>query len=204
MTAKETIIKKDGAVAIVYREWLSESKATKLQNHIINRIGDPESDASRKWIQDVTPMYVVPRLQYFCGDDDVKQYTYGRPKRVYKVDSWMTKIRHVRDRIQSETGNTFDSCLLNYYVDGKHSIGAHSDKEALGPDNMVVTVSLGVTRKFVMRSIADKERIVVMLNHGDMMIMSGRCQELWTHEIPKQLNITESRISLTFRCIGDS
>jgi alkylated DNA repair dioxygenase AlkB len=37
------------------------------------------------------------------------------------------------------------------------------------------------------------------LSHGSLLIMSGTTQRYWKHEIPKEPNIKEGRINLTFR-----
>jgi hypothetical protein len=46
----------------------------------------------------------------------------------------------------------FNTCLLNYYRDGKDSVGWHSDDEPIyGPRPLIASVSLGAARDFVLR-----------------------------------------------------
>ena len=103
------------------------------------------------------------------------------------------------------TSLQYNACLINYYRNGTDSISSHSDKEALGPGCAVATVSLGATRTFVLKKkIKVGHRfptIKVALEDGDLCLMAGRCQELWTHAIPKELTVTEGRMSLTYRWV---
>ena len=39
----------------------------------------------------------------------------------------------------------------------------------------------------------------IKLNHGHCLIMYGKTQKEWFHGIPKEENINEERINLTFR-----
>lgn len=95
----------------------------------------------------------------------------------------------------------FDTCLLNWYRTGADKIGMHSDHEALGVLNAVVTVSL----TFIHKTKGPNGRyatIKVPLNNTDLVLMAGCCQELWTHGINKE-DTDESRISLTYRLIQE-
>jgi alkylated DNA repair dioxygenase AlkB len=102
----------------------------------------------------------------------------------------------------------YDFCLLNYYRDGADKINFHSDKEALGAYNVVVTVSLGESRKIVFKSKKKNDelkydKVEVKLNNSDLLLMLGTCQEYWTHGIPRDNSKKNPRISLTFRLIGN-
>lgn len=57
-------------------------------------------------------------------------------------------------RLQAErlTGAHFNTCIVNYYADGKDSISYHSDDERfLGDLPTIASISLGSTRDFHMR-----------------------------------------------------
>lgn len=125
-----------------------------------------------------------------------------------------TQIKNIHDKINSDSliqsvthiPLRFNSCLLNYYRDGSDKIDHHSDREALGELNAVVTISLGSARKLSFKGRTkgadDKyEKIDVILNNGDMLMMLGECQNLWTHGISRDNSVKNSRISLTFRLI---
>jgi alkylated DNA repair dioxygenase AlkB len=66
---------------------------------------------------------------------------------------------------------------------------------------VIASVSLGAERLFRLRhkggTIAFSER----LSNGSLLIMAGHTQENFKHEVPKEPNITQPRINLTFRRI---
>jgi len=94
----------------------------------------------------------------------------------------------------------FNQILINWYENGSHYIGKHSDNESqLCPQSPILTISLGGTRKFRLR----KKNIKgiahdVIVNNGDVIVMCGDFQSELTHEIPKQAK-ADPRISITFR-----
>ena len=205
----EYLINENGAIVIIIRNWLSNSfeLCKKLQDKI-------------PWRQDSivrpTKTYKIPRRIFFAGDENVNNYTYD--KMSFPVENWFNNenysdIEEIRTMIEKDETITeivglnlrYDSCLLNEYATGKNSIGFHSDKEALGPKNAVVTVSLGGTRSFQFRSkdFNRKEIIETNLYSGDLVLMAGTCQELFTHSIPK-VSKASYRISLTYRTTLDT
>lgn len=152
----------------------------------------------------------IPRGMYFFGDKEVKMYKYSALS--FPVQPWESseeglKILQILEVIREEIQTlfpsevTFNSCLMNYYKDGKDYIAHHKDKEALGDYNAVVTVSLGTQRKFVLKK--GKEKVETMLEDGDVIIMSSVTETDWTHSIPKVAisKCNAGRISLTFRKI---
>ena len=96
----------------------------------------------------------------------------------------------------------------NYYVGSSSSLGWHSDKEDLFPDDdgcaTIVSVSLGQSRNFEFRKIGghSKPRIVT-LNNGDVLVMAGKTQLFWEHRVPPLDNLFcqsgEPRLNFTFR-----
>jgi alkylated DNA repair dioxygenase AlkB len=95
-----------------------------------------------------------------------------------------------------------NSCLINYYLDGRSKMGFHSDEiDNLEPGTQIIIISLGTERKLSFRSKADyNQRLSYLLPHGSLLYMSQRTQEFWSHAI-KRANVTAGRISLTFRRI---
>src|SRR5438093_3240257 len=62
-------------------------------------------------------------------------------------------------RVQAETDASFNHVLVNCYRSGEDSMGLHSDDEPeLGPDPLVATVSLGTTRRFVVKPRREQDR----------------------------------------------
>ena len=90
--------------------------------------------------------------------------------------------------------------LLNRYRDGKDSIGAHSDDEPeLGDSPTIASISLGVTRKFILKPKTGGTDISYDLTHGSLLVMGGSCQSEFKHLVPKDPSIKKERINLTFR-----
>jgi alkylated DNA repair dioxygenase AlkB len=90
--------------------------------------------------------------------------------------------------------------LINYYADGRSKMGFHSDEiDNLEDGTEIIIISLGTERKLSFRAKADyTERRSYQLPPGSLMYMSQRTQEFWSHAI-KRANVTDGRISLTFR-----
>lgn len=105
-------------------------------------------------------------------------------------------------RVCDEAGVAFNHVLVNRYRSGDDSMGLHADDEPeLGTDPVVATVSLGATRRFVVkpRRKQDRERRDLPLGHGALLVMGGTCQRHYVHGIPRQPGVAGERISLTFR-----
>jgi alkylated DNA repair dioxygenase AlkB len=117
---------------------------------------------------------------------------------------WPTFLQPLRRSVEEQSKTRFNSVLVNRYRDGRDTVGWHSDNEhELGVEPTIASVSLGATRKFRFRNIVTRETRDVLLEHGDLIIMSGRCQSEWEHQVPRQLRVKEQRINLTFRHIND-
>jgi alkylated DNA repair dioxygenase AlkB len=95
-----------------------------------------------------------------------------------------------------------NSCLINYYVDGRSKMGFHADEiDNLADGTKIIIISLGTERKLSFRSKADyAQRRSYQLPPGSLLSMSQRTQEFWSHAI-KRANVLDGRISLTFRRI---
>jgi 2OG-Fe(II) oxygenase superfamily len=117
-------------------------------------------------------------------------------------------IQTIKDRAEKwylrESGRLvdFNVCLLNFYENGQQRIGWHSDREEIGRDTPVASISLGATRSFCIRAKQDgfRDQYKLELISGSMVIMESICQNLYLHSVPKQAEVTEGRINLTFRC----
>jgi alkylated DNA repair dioxygenase AlkB len=111
-------------------------------------------------------------------------------------------VRALLARVCARTGVAFNHVLANRYRGGDDSMGLHADDEPeLGPDPVVATLSLGATRRFVVRPRRKGEptRHDVDLGHGSLLVMGGTCQRHYVHGVPRQAGVTGERISLTFR-----
>ena len=141
-----------------------------------------------------------PRLTYRMGDSGIIHGYSGNP---LPCQPWFSEVEWFRNHFNRHLGVNINSALLNLYEDGRSYISYHSDAETKPPRHMVIALSLGQSRRFYFRRKADKKVIKTTINDGDLMVMYGRCQELWHHSIPKQDTIEgremTPRLSITFR-----
>jgi len=109
-------------------------------------------------------------------------------------------MRTLLDIVNKETGAEFNGILVNEYMNGEDYISAHSDDEAGLDSRGVVSISYGAERIFRIRDKGTKDVVCdVETTHCSILHMGGNFQQLYTHEIPIQKKIKESRISFTFR-----
>lgn len=121
-----------------------------------------------------------------------------RPRR------WPAAVAEARSRVEAAVGATslLSGCLLNNYPRGEGYIPWHWDEvRAHGERRMVATLSLGGQRVFRMRPRGGEgEAAEVAMEPGSVLLMAGRTQELFEHELPLRAD-DPHRISLTFRSI---
>ena len=112
-------------------------------------------------------------------------------------------MRAIRARIEALLELEFNSVLLNHYRDGNDAMSWHSDDEAeLGPAPCVASVSLGATRRFLLRSRADHaRRFALDLPGGSLLLMEPPLQAHWQHALPRTRRPCGPRINLTWRRI---
>lgn len=121
---------------------------------------------------------------------------------IYPQTEMLVELIPICQQIEREIGFMPNNCLLNYYPDGKSTMGYHSDtSEELKEGTGVGIVSLGASRFISYRSKGDRAiKHRYLLKSGDFLYMDDRVQEHWMHAIPKQEEAGE-RISLSFRHI---
>lgn len=112
-------------------------------------------------------------------------------------------LEDLRLRIAALTGLRFDSVLLNRYRDGNDSMGWHADDEReLGPAPVIASLSLGATRRFLLRRRGDaRQRLALELPAGSLLLMEPPLQANWLHAVPKTRRPVGERINLTWRQI---
>jgi hypothetical protein len=98
-------------------------------------------------------------------------------------------------------GVAFDSVWVNLYRDGEDSVAWHGDRNAKVLTNpLVVTVSLGARRRFLLRPKgASRTAVTLEPGLGDLVVMGGACQHEWEHTVPKTKRPVGPRMSVTIR-----
>jgi alkylated DNA repair dioxygenase AlkB len=155
------------------------------------------------WAQEFLKMYgrriPFPRLTAWYGDPGAA-YTYSGIRN--EPHSWTPELRELRDRIAKRIGVRFNSVLLNQYRNGQDGLSWHADDEPeLGDEPIIASVSLGAVREFQLKHQGDGEVLSIPLEHGSLLVMSGKTQRYWRHRVPKERDIQSARINLTFRVI---
>jgi len=143
---------------------------------------------------------IQPRLSAWYGDPTAV-YTYSGLKLAPMY--WTEELRHLKNRIELTTNNSFNSVLCNMYRDGTDSMGWHADNEKeLGVKPIIASISLGEVRTFKLKHKVDTHKKLDMRPEaGSLLIMSDATQENWLHAIPKTKKQMGIRINLTFRNI---
>ena len=128
------------------------------------------------------------------------EYTYSNTTK-YALP-WTKELLELKAVIEKETGETFNSCLLNLYHSGEEGMAWHSDGEAdLKKDGAIGSLTLGAERKFAFKHKQTNEKIELILEHGSLLVMKDTTQTFWLHRLPPTKRITAPRINLTFRTI---
>jgi alkylated DNA repair dioxygenase AlkB len=115
---------------------------------------------------------------------------------------WTKELLELKTVIEKETGETFNSCLLNLYHNGDEGMAWHSDGEPeLKKDGAIASLSFGAERKFVFKHKQTSHKVELILEHGSLLLMKGTTQTHWLHRLPPTKKVRTARVNLTFRTI---
>lgn len=184
-----------GATLRLYPDWLEAEAADRLFDAL--RAGLPWSvHRIRLFGREVDS----PRLSAWMGDP-AAVYRYSGT--VFTPHPWTAALASLRERLQAELGEPFNSVLANLYRDGQDAMGWHSDDEPeLGPQPVIASISLGAERRFLLKHREDPAlRTAQALPHGSLLVMSGDTQRHYRHALPRTARPMGTRINLTFRQI---
>lgn len=162
------------------------------------------------WRQEPIRMFgkwvMQPRLTAYVADAGAG-YAYAGAEQT--VRPWTPELRELRLFLERFVASHPDgiagplnAVLLNAYRDGQDGMGWHRDNEPeLGEEPLVVSVSLGASRRFSIKSRWGSERWDLVLEPGSLLLMHGRSQHDYLHALPKTTRHVGHRINLTFRRI---
>ncbi|MDF2152554.1 alpha-ketoglutarate-dependent dioxygenase AlkB [Vibrio sp. CAU 1672] len=138
-----------------------------------------------------------PRLQSWHGD---ARYRYSGL--TMEPHPWTPELKMLSQRCGAVCSTNFNSVLANLYRDGRDSMGWHQDNEPeLGKNPVIASLSLGESRRFLLRHLRSQTQLEYELPHGSLLIMTGELQHHWQHSVPKTAKPKHARINLTFRNI---
>ncbi|MBB5353885.1 alkylated DNA repair dioxygenase AlkB [Haloferula luteola] len=140
---------------------------------------------------------VTARKVAWYGDSHY-DYTYSGKTRTARP--WTPELLAIKQEVERLGGSQYNSCLLNLYADGSQGMAWHHDDEkGLGAHSDIASVSFGAERRFDFRHKLSKTKVSQYLPSGSLLIMRGRTQACWQHQVPKSTKVTEPRVNLTFR-----
>ena len=127
-----------------------------------------------------------------------KAYNYSQID--YPFQEFLPELKEIIEKLKPVIGFEPNNCLINFYMDGKSSMGYHSDQtDILETDTGIAIVSIGEARVLKFRNIENPEQFLIYeLTAGSLVYMTQEIQAIWKHSIPKS-DIENGRISLTFR-----
>ena len=180
---------------VIYKEaFLSNSKHDNYFEKINSEVDWGERIVSSMFGKE----YVMPRDTAWFGEPGTS-YVYSGI--LNEPLPWTATLLELKHRVEEFSESEFNSLLINRYESGKDKVGWHADDEPeLGPDPIIISVSLGGTRDFQLRP-KDKKRdtITIPLIGGSLLLMKPPTQKFWEHQIPPRSQIDSPRLNLTFR-----
>lgn len=176
---------------IIYEpNWLEEQKAQKIFDQLYQELSWVERSIIAKG-----KVVLQPRLMTWAGD---LPYLYSgqtlEPQPMHIV------LEQLRERLSVWCELQFNHVVANLYRDGRDRIGFHADDEPeLGYEPLIASLSLGVSRRFVLKHKYKSRKKSFNLRSGSLLIMGGTSQHRWYHGLPANPSIESPRINLTYR-----
>ncbi|MDQ1087712.1 alpha-ketoglutarate-dependent dioxygenase AlkB [Siphonobacter sp. SORGH_AS_1065] len=185
----------DGTVNY-YGKLLSQSEADFFLNKLLEKI---------QWENDRAVLFgkeIITKRKVAWYGTEPYQYTYSNTTK--HALPWTPELLVLKTLVEKETGETFNSCLLNLYHTGEEGMSWHSDAEAdLKKDGAIGSLSFGAERKFAFKHKQSKEKVELLLEHGSLLVMKDTTQTFWLHRLPPSKRIATPRVNLTFRTIDE-
>ena len=189
------------------KNWLPQDGTVNYYGQILNR---DRADfyfnkmlETLEWRNDEAIIFgkrIITKRKVAWYGDEPFEYTYSNTSK-YALP-WTKELLELLQLTQNKTGETFNSCLVNLYHDGSEGMAWHSDGEKdLKKDGAIGSLSFGAERKFAFKHKQSKETILIVLEHGSLLIMKDTTQTNWLHRLPTTTRINKPRINLTFRTI---
>ena len=181
--------------AFYFGQIFSQAESNKYYQHLMEGI---------EWQNDAVIIYgkkVTTKRKVAWYGDKAFGYRYSNVTKI--ALPWSPVLKLLKNAVELESGESFNSCLLNLYHDGSEGMGWHSDNEKeLKKHAAIASLSFGAERRFSFKHRKTNERVALYLEHGSLLIMKGETQENWLHSLPPIKSVCSPRINLTFRTIA--
>lgn len=191
----QNLLPKDGTV-LYYGKLLEQDQANHYLDALLNNI---------EWRNDEAIIYgkkIITKRKVSWYGENPFEYTYSKTTKL--ALAWNKELLELKTKIEQRTGETFNSCLLNLYHNGEEGMAWHSDDEKdLKKNGAIASLSLGAERRFAFKHKTSKEKVVLFLEHGSLLVMKDETQTHWLHRLPPTKTIHTPRVNLTFRTIEE-
>jgi alkylated DNA repair dioxygenase AlkB len=133
--------------------------------------------------------------------DEEGTYNVKYKDKVFERKAWcyseIPGLLELKLDVEQLLDTTFETCLIQYYKNGKIGIPPHRDN-VLKKNIMIAGLTFGQTREFVLNSFRDDREIKVNVTNGSLYVMKAPTNDRWSHSVPKDESV-KPRISITFR-----
>jgi alkylated DNA repair dioxygenase AlkB len=196
LNSSHNYLPKDGIVNY-YGKVVSKPSADEFYTKLLENV---------QWENDQAIIFgkliITARKVAWYGDREF-DYTYSKVTK--KALLWTPELLALKHIAEQESGEQFNSCLLNLYHTGNEGMAWHSDGEtALKKNGAIASMSFGAERKFSFKHKVSKETVSLNLEHGSLLVMKGNTQSHWLHRLPPTKKVNQPRINLTFRMIVEA
>ena len=190
----QNILPKDGIVNY-FGKIFSKTEADEYLNSLLSNI---------EWKNDEAVIFgklIHTKRKAAWYGDTAFEYTYSN--RTKKALPWTKELLELKAKIEKETGESFNSCLLNLYHTGEEGMAWHSDGEKdLKKNGAIGSLSFGAERKFSFKHKVTKETVSVMLEHGSLCSQWVCVLTFITSRLPCS-SITDT-VSLVALCLNEN
>lgn len=172
----QNLLPYDGTVQYFGRIF-TEAESSYFYNNLINEI---------EWEHDKAIIFgkeIITKRKVAWYAEKPFSYTYSKVTKYAKP--WTESLNQIKQKVEAQSGETYNSCLLNLYHSGEEGMAWHSDGEKdLKKNGAIASVSFGAERKFAFKHKDSKEKVEVWLENGSLLIMKGTTQSHWLHRLP--------------------
>lgn len=146
--------------------------------------------------------YITKRKVAWYGD---LPFEYAYSNTTKRALPWTKELLELKIIVEKETGEQYNSCLLNLYHNGDEGMAWHSDAEKdLKKNGAIGSLSFGAERKFSFKHKENKATVSVLLENGSLLVMKHQTQLYWLHRLPASRKVFQPRVNLTFRTIVEN
>lgn len=139
------------------------------------------------------------------------QQSYGKSYKFSGMNHKSKEMPKIVKKLMENAGKEYNMALVNWYKDGTHYIGPHSDNEKqIEKGTSIYSITFFKhgkgSRIFRLKpKSGGKDRLDIWMTDGMVLVMGGQCQKTHKHQVPKTKNPSgqSPRINITFRCFRE-